>query len=46
MQLSSPPESQERDVGRARGVDTEANLTSSVVKGRAANGLLELMNMG
>ncbi|KAI9875903.1 MAG: hypothetical protein M1830_007805 [Pleopsidium flavum] len=46
MQLSSPPESQSRNVERARGVEAEAKLTSSVVKGRAANGLLDLMNMG
>ncbi|KAI9679881.1 MAG: hypothetical protein M1817_004896 [Caeruleum heppii] len=38
---SSPPDSEGREDRRA-----EVNLTSSVVKGRAANGLLSLMRMG
>ncbi|KAI9812193.1 MAG: hypothetical protein M1827_004859 [Pycnora praestabilis] len=42
-QLSSPPDSQERE---DRLVREDVNLTSSVVKGRAANGLLKLMNIG
>ena len=43
-QLSSPPDSQAHEDGRPE--DEEDNLTSSVVKGRAANGLLGLMRMG
>lgn len=53
-QLSSPPESEERDgmdgearAGRRREERFETgDLTSSVVKGRAASGLLELMRAG
>ncbi|OCL10242.1 hypothetical protein AOQ84DRAFT_353638 [Glonium stellatum] len=52
-QLSSPPESEERGAScaqqRRRGellVDDDADLASSVVTGRAASGLLELMRAG
>ncbi|KAI9814149.1 MAG: hypothetical protein M1832_005960 [Thelocarpon impressellum] len=41
VQLSSPPDSEAGEETTA-----EINLTSSVVKGRAATGLLELMRMG
>ncbi|KAF2817609.1 uncharacterized protein BDZ99DRAFT_457333 [Mytilinidion resinicola] len=49
-QLSSPPGSGERDMGelttsaRANRRFEEGDLTSSVVKGRAASGLIDLMN--
>jgi hypothetical protein len=43
VQLSSPPSSEKRVVNRSRIYDAEGRLTSSVVKGRAANGLLELL---
>lgn len=45
-QLNSPPGSQERRPQNAKVVDSDANLPSSVIKGRAATGLLNLMNMG
>lgn len=45
-QLDSPPGSQERRAQKAKGVHSDANLPSSVIKGRAATGLLKLMNMG
>lgn len=45
-QLDSPSGRQERDVQGAKGVDSDANLPSSVIKGRAATGLMNLMNMG
>lgn len=44
LQLSSPPDSQAH-VGE-RPEEEEDNLTSSVVKGRAADGLLGLMRFG
>lgn len=44
LQLSSPPGSQAHLGERLE--DEEDNLTSSVVKGRAANGLLGLMRLG
>ena len=44
LQLSSPPDGQALRGGRLE--DEEDNLTSSVVKGRAANDLLGLMRMG
>ncbi|KAH0564847.1 hypothetical protein GP486_001769 [Trichoglossum hirsutum] len=43
MQLSSPPGSEKRIANAGRVYDAESGLTSSVAKGRAANGLLELM---
>ena len=43
VQLSSPPSSEKRVANTSRIYDAEGKLTSSVVKGRAANGLLELM---
>jgi hypothetical protein len=43
VQLSSPPGSEKRIANTSRICDAKASLTSSVVKGRAANGLLELM---
>ncbi|KAI9833001.1 MAG: hypothetical protein M1819_003833 [Sarea resinae] len=46
MQLSSPPDSQDRQDHNPRDKNDEVHLTSSVVKGRAATGLLDLMNRG
>ncbi|KAH0537803.1 hypothetical protein FGG08_005485 [Glutinoglossum americanum] len=43
VQLSSPPSSEKRIAITSRIYGAEGGLTSSVVKGRAANGLLELM---
>ncbi|KAI9770082.1 MAG: hypothetical protein M1840_003532 [Geoglossum simile] len=43
VQLSSPPSSEKRVVNRSRIYDAEGRLTSSMVKGRAADGLLELL---
>jgi hypothetical protein len=43
MQLSSPPSSEKRVANRSRAYDAEDKVTSSVVKGRAANDLLEMM---
>ena len=44
LQISSPPDSEALGGGRLE--DEDDNLTSSVVKGRAANDLLGLMRLG
>ncbi len=51
MQLHNSPEIHDRDTAEAKNapgvVDLETdNIPSSVIKGRAATGLLQLMNMG
>ncbi|KAI9862766.1 MAG: hypothetical protein M1813_004262 [Trichoglossum hirsutum] len=43
VQLSSPPSSEKGIANTGRIYDAEGGLTGSVAKGRAANGLLELM---
>ena len=45
-QLDSPLGNTEKRGQGAKSIDWDANLTSSVIKGRAATGLLNLMNMG
>lgn len=45
-QVDSPRGGQERPEQKTKAVDLDANLPSSVIKGRAASGLLNLMNMG
>ncbi|MCJ1368233.1 hypothetical protein MMC16_007375 [Acarospora aff. strigata] len=45
MQLDSPSGSQEKRSQGAKASDSEVNLPSSVVKDRAATGLLKLMNI-
>ena len=44
LQMSSPPDSEALEGGRRE--DEDDSVTSSVVKGRAANGLLGLMRLG